>query len=164
MSDDVSLSDQMSESQETPDPTDFQPRIIAYCCTYCAYIAADLAGSMRLQYSPYVRIVKLPCTGKIDPLFVLSAFEKGADGVFVAGCLEGSCHFVNGNFRARKRVDYTKHLLDEAGVNPERLEMYNLSSSMGRKFGEICDEMTERVMRLGPMKIDEVRVAKAGNS
>ena len=156
------MSDKSSATQHIPDPpqstagTVFDPQIIAYCCTYCAYTAADLAGSMRLQYSPYIRIVKLPCTGKMDPLFVLTAFEKGADGVFVAGCLEGSCHFVSGNLRARKRIEYTKGLLLEAGVNPDRLEMYNLSSSMGRRFGEICDEMTEKVRRLGPMKIHEV--------
>ncbi len=137
----------------------FEPQIIAFCCTYCAYSAADLAGSMRLQYSPYVKIVKLPCTGKMDPLFILKAFEKGADGVFVAGCLEGSCHFVNGNINARKRVGYTKSLLADAGVNPERLEMFNLSSSMGRKFGEICDAMIERIESLGPLEIGEtVRV------
>ena len=133
----------------------FKPRIIAFCCTFCAYSAADLAGSMRLQYSPFVRIVKLPCTGKMDPLFVLKAFEKGADGVFVAGCLEGECHFVNGNINAKKRVDYTKLLLADTGVNPDRLEMYNLSASMGRRFAEICDEMTRKIFSLGPLKINE---------
>ena len=133
----------------------FKPRIIAFCCTFCAYSAADLAGSMRLKYSPYVRIVKLPCTGKMDPLFVLKAFEKGADGVFVAGCLEGECHFVDGNINAKKRVDYTKLLLAATGVNPDRLEMYNLSASMGRRFAEICDEMTRKILSLGPLKINE---------
>jgi coenzyme F420-reducing hydrogenase delta subunit len=134
---------------------DFKPKIIAFCCTYCAYNAADLAGSMRLNYSPFIRIIKLPCTGKTDPIFFLKAFEKGADGVFVAGCLEGECHFIDGNLNAKKRVIYTKKLIADAGVNPERLEIYNLSASMGRRFAEICDEMTERIMQLGPLKINE---------
>ena len=140
---------------------DFNPKIVAFCCTYCAYSAADMAGSLRLRYSPHVRIVKLPCTGKTDPLFILRTFEKGADGVFIAGCLEGSCHFVNGNIKARKRGGYTKKLLEDAGVNPERLEMYNLSSSMGRRFAEICDEMTEKVRSLGPLKIHETQISNA---
>ncbi len=135
---------------------EFKPKIIAFCCTYCAYSAADLAGSMRLNYSPYVRIIKLICTGKVDPLFLLRAFEKGADGVFVAGCLEGQCHFIEGNISARKRVEYTKKLLVNVGVNPERLEMFNLSAAMGKLFAEICDTMTERVKRLGRLRINEL--------
>lgn len=136
---------------------DFKPRIIAFFCTYCAYSAADLAGSMRLKYLPFARIIKLPCTGKVDPFFFLKAFEKGADGVFVAGCLEGECHFIDGNIHARKRVIYTKKLLSDVGINPRRLEMYNLSASIGRKFAEICDEMTERIRELGPPNNDKDR-------
>ena len=148
----------MSQAQE------FKPKIIAFCCTYCAYSAADLAGSMRLEYSPFVRIVKLPCTGKTDPLFLLRAFEKGADGVFVAGCLEGECHFIEGNISARKRVEYTKKLLADVGVNPERLGMFNLSAAMGRLFAEICDEMTERIRQLGPLKISELQSVPSGTA
>ena len=143
---------------------EFKPRIIAFCCTYCAYSAADLAGYMRLNYSPHIRIVKLPCTGKIDPLYLLRAFEKGADGVIVAGCLEGQCHFIEGNIFARKRVAYTRKLLADVGVSPDRLEMFNLSAAMGRLFAEICDSMTERVMHLGRLKISEFKTAPpAGN-
>ncbi len=142
---------------------EFKPQIVAFCCTYCAYSAADLAGSMRLNYSPYVRIIKLPCTGKVDPLFILKAFEKGADGAFVAGCLEGSCHFVNGNINARKRVGYTKGLLQDVGINPERLEMFNLSSSMGRRFAEICDLMTDKIRALGRLKIHEIETIEAAS-
>ena len=94
----------------------FEPTIVAFCCHFCAYTAADLAGTMRLQYPPNVRIVRLPCTGKVDVRFLLEAFEKGADGVYVAGCLEGDCHFLTGNFRAKKRVAYAKRLLDEIGI------------------------------------------------
>ncbi len=143
---------------------EFKPKIIAFCCTYCAYSAADLAGSMRLNHSPYIRIVKLPCTGRIDPLYLLRAFEKGADGVIVAGCLEGQCHFIEGNIFARKRVAYTRKLLADVGVSPERLEMFNLSAAMGRLFAEICDSMTERVMQLGRLKINEIKTTpSAGN-
>ena len=94
----------------------FEPTIVAFCCHFCAYTAADLAGTMRLQYPPNVRIVRLPCTGKVDVRFLLEAFEKGADGVYVAGCLEGDCHFLTGNFRAKKRVAYAKRILDEIGI------------------------------------------------
>lgn len=138
---------------------EFKPKIIAFCCTYCAYSAADLAGSMRLKYSPFVRIIKLTCTGKVDPLFLLTAFEKGADGVFVAGCLEGECHFMEGNINAKKRVVQTKKLLEDVGVNPDRLEMYNLSAAMGKRFAEICNDMTEKIKKLGPMKINELKEA-----
>ena len=127
-----------------------QPVILAFCCHYCAYAAADLAGSMRLQYSGNVRVLRLPCTGKIEVNYILAAFERGADGVIVAGCLEGGCHFLEGNLRARKRVERAKELLQEIGLEPERLEMYNLSSAEGARFAEIVTEMDERMRQLGP--------------
>ena len=130
--------------------TDFEPKIIAYCCNFCAFAAADLAGSMRLQYPPNVRIVGLPCTGKVDALYLMKAFEDGADGVFVAGCLEGQCHFLEGNLRAKRKVAYVKRLLAEVGIDPERVAMYNLSSAMGGRFAEIVEEMTAKVKELGP--------------
>jgi len=128
----------------------FEPRIVAFCCTYCAFAAADLAGALRLSYPTNVRIIRLPCTGKIDVLHILRAFEDGADGVFVAGCLEGNCHFLKGNLWARKRVEYAKQLLKEAGIEGERLKMYNMSSSMGGRFAEVAREMTEHIRKLGP--------------
>jgi F420-non-reducing hydrogenase iron-sulfur subunit len=142
----------MSETEDKADqPTDgFEPKITAFCCQYCAYAAADLAGSMRLQYAPNVRIVRLLCTGKVDPIFFLKAFEGGADGVFVAGCMPGNCHFLEGNLRAKKRVTYAKKLLDEVGLGGDRLEMYNMSAGEGAKFAAAADEMTERVRKLGP--------------
>ena len=109
-----------------------------------------MAGATRLQYPPNVRIIRLPCTGKVDAIHIMKAFEEGADGVFVAGCLEGQCHFLEGNMRAKKKVAYVKRLLDEAQIEPERLEMYNLSSAMGGRFAEIVEEMTERITKLGP--------------
>ena len=130
----------------------FEPNIVAFCCHHCAYAAADLAGSMRLQYPPNVRIVRLPCTGKVDVIHVLKAFEEGADGVIVAGCLEGDCHFQKGNIRAKKRVAYARRLLAEVGIEPERVEMFNLSSAMGGRFAEIVSTMTDRLRSLGPKK------------
>ncbi|MDQ0287469.1 coenzyme F420-reducing hydrogenase delta subunit [Desulfofundulus luciae] len=110
---------------------------------------------MRLQYSPNIRIVEMPCSGTIDHRVLLQAFEDGADGVFVAGCMEGDCHFQKGNYRARKRVNAVKKLLDEIGVGGERLEMYNLSAAMGPRFAEIANEMTERIRRLGPNPLNK---------
>lgn len=135
---------------ERPAPGGFEPKIVAFCCYYCAYSAADLAGSMRIQYPANVRLVEVPCSGKVDPLVILSAFESGADGVYVAGCLEGDCHFLKGNLRAKKRVARLKTLLEDVGLDPQRLEMHNLSSSMGPRFAEIAREMTERIRGLGP--------------
>jgi coenzyme F420-reducing hydrogenase delta subunit len=130
--------------------SEFEPKIVAYCCNFCAFAAADLAGAMRLQYPPNVRIIKLPCTGKVDTLHLMKAFEEGADAVFVAGCLEGECHYLEGNLRARKKVAYAKRLLGEVGIEGERVEMFNLSSAMGTRFAEIVEEMTEKAKALGP--------------
>jgi coenzyme F420-reducing hydrogenase delta subunit len=131
--------------------SEWEPKIVAFCCDFCAFAAADLAGAMRLQYSPNVRIVRLPCTGKVDAIHLMKAFEDGADAVFVAGCLEGQCHYLEGNLRARKRVAYVQKLLAEAHIEPERTEMFNLSSAMGGRFAEIVEEMTQRVKKLGPI-------------
>ena len=127
---------------------DERPRIIAFCCHYCAFTAADLAGTMRQQYPPNVRIVRLPCTGKADVNMLLQAFCAGADGVMVAGCEEGSCHFIHGNLRAKKRVAYAKHLLAETGVQPERLEMLHIAASQGPLFAQTSREFTERIAAL----------------
>ena len=135
--------------------SEFEPKIVAFCCNYCAFAAADLAGAMRLQYPQNVRIVKLPCTGKVDALHLMKAFEDGADGVFVAGCLEGQCHYLEGNLRARKRVNYVKRLLEEVGIEGDRLEIYNLSSAMGGRFAEIVEEMTAKIKELGPTYISK---------
>ena len=129
---------------------DDEPLIIAFCCHYCAYAAADLAGSMRLDYPDNVRVLRLPCTGKIEVDYLLTAFERGIDGVIVAGCLEGGCHFLEGNLRARKRVERAKQMLEEIGLEPQRLEMFNLSSAEGIRFAEIVTEMTRCLTELGP--------------
>lgn len=132
---------------------DFEPTIVAFCCHYCAYTAADMAGSQRLPYPPNVKIIRVPCSGKVDIIHILKAFEKGADGVYVAGCLEGDCHFKNGNVRAFKRVRQAQKLLDSIGVGGERVEMVNLSAGMGEGFAETARQITARIRKLGPTPI-----------
>jgi coenzyme F420-reducing hydrogenase delta subunit len=112
---------------------------------------------MRLSYPTNIKIVKLPCTGKIDVLYLLKTFQSGADGVYVAGCMEGDCHYLTGNLRARKRVEYTKKILDEAGIGGERIAMYNMSAAQGPRFVEVAREMTERIRALGPSPIKKRR-------
>ena len=131
----------------------FEPRILAFCCKYCAYAAADLAGSMRLSYPTNIKVIQVPCTGRVDIIHLLRAIEDGADGVYVAGCLEGECHFIEGNLRARKRVNYVKEVLKDIGIESERVEMYNLSSAMGPRFAEIAREMTQKIKELGPSPV-----------
>jgi coenzyme F420-reducing hydrogenase delta subunit len=142
----------VQEQEKTAVPG-FEPEIVAFCCEFCAYGAADLAGSMRLSYPTNIKIVKIPCTGRIDVLTMLKSFEAGADGVMVAGCLEGECHFLEGNLRAKKRVVYLKQLLQELGIEPERAAMYNLSSAMGQRFAQIANEMTGIIRALGPTPV-----------
>jgi F420-non-reducing hydrogenase iron-sulfur subunit len=129
---------------------DWEPKIIAFCCNYCAYAAADLAGSKRMQYATNVRIIHSPCTGKIEMEHILEAFEKGIDGILVAGCLEGGCHFIEGNLRARKRTDRIRDLLDEIGIGGDRLLMINLSAAMAPTFVERVQEIVETVKAMGP--------------
>jgi coenzyme F420-reducing hydrogenase delta subunit len=112
---------------------------------------------MRLSYPASIRIIKMPCTGRVDTIHILEAFQSGADGVCLVGCLEGDCHFIAGNIRAGKRVRYARVLLDEAGIGGNRLEMYNLSASDGRKFAQFMREMTEKIIGLGPNPIKTVR-------
>lgn len=132
---------------------DFEPLIVAFCCHYCAYTAADMAGSERMSYPPNVTIIRVPCAGKVDAIHIMKAFEKGADGVYVAGCLAGDCHFKNGNTRAARRVAYVKQLLDEIGVGADRLDMFYMSAGMGDRFAAVAAEMTDRIRKLGPSPI-----------
>jgi len=105
---------------------------------------------MRLSYPTNIKVVQVPCTGKVDVLYLLKTFQRGADGVYVAGCMEGDCHFLTGNLRARKRVEYVKKILDEIGIGGERVQMYNMSAGEGPRFVEIAKEMTQRIKELGP--------------
>jgi len=124
--------------------------IVAFCCHYCAYAAADMAGSLRLQYPPSVKVVKLPCTGKLDLQLILDAFEHGADGVMVAGCMEGDCHYQQGNLNAKRRVNFSQELLRSIGLEAERVRMFNMSSAMGNRWAAAVSEMDQTVRKLGP--------------
>jgi F420-non-reducing hydrogenase iron-sulfur subunit len=141
---------------------DFEPVIVAFCCHYCAYTAADMAGSMRLSYPPNIRIIKVPCTGKVDAIHIMRALQKGADGVYVAGCLEGDCHFKNGNIKAARRVAYVKNLLEEIGVGGERVEMITMSAGMGERFAQTAFDFTEKIRKLGPGQLLVNRITIQG--
>jgi F420-non-reducing hydrogenase iron-sulfur subunit len=143
----------MSQAQVAAAPKaagKWQSEIIVFCCNFCAYAAADLAGARRMQYPANVRVVHVPCTGKIALEHILAAFEKGIDGVLVAGCLEGGCHFLEGNLRARRRTDYLRDMLDKIGVGRERLRMVNLSAAEAPTFVKRVCEMVETIQGLGP--------------
>lgn len=141
---------------------EFEPRIVALCCHYCAYAAADLAGALRMQYPESVHVVKIPCTGDLDVRDVLAAFESGADGVMIAGCMEGDCHYQTGNLRAQKRVERTRQVLADAGVGGERVRMYHLSSAMGARWAEIAREMDTHIRQLGPSPLRSAPGIPAG--
>jgi coenzyme F420-reducing hydrogenase delta subunit len=128
----------------------FEPKIVAFCCHYCAYSSADLAGSMRIQYPPNVRIIRTPCTGRLETEFFLKALENGADGVLVAGCMEGGCHFISGNLAAKRRVNYIRDMLVEIGLEKDRLRMVNVSAAMARPLADTIIDMVETVRKLGP--------------
>ena len=128
----------------------FEPKLVAFCCHYCAYAAADLSGSMRLQYPPNVRIIRTPCTGRLEVEYYMRAFENGADGVLVAGCLEGGCHYIDGNLFAKKRVNATRELLEECGIEKERLRMINNSAAMANNIANVITEMVDTIKKLGP--------------
>lgn len=140
--------------------TAFEPKILAFCCHYCAYSSADLAGSMRIQYPPNVRIIRTPCTGRLEPEYFMKAIENGADGVLIAGCLEGGCHFTEGNLCAKRRVNYVRDLLAEIGLDKERLRMVNVSAAMARPLADIIIDMTETVRRLGPNPLGQNETSK----
>jgi coenzyme F420-reducing hydrogenase delta subunit len=143
----------MSQVQVSATPqavAKWKSEIIVFCCNFCAYAAADLAGARRMQYPSNVRVIHVPCTGKIALEHILAAFEKGIDGVLVAGCLEGGCHFLEGNLRARRRTDYLRDMLDKIGVGRERLRMVNLSAAEAPTFVKRVKEIVETVESLGP--------------
>jgi heterodisulfide reductase subunit A len=135
--------------------SNFEPKILAFCCHYCAYSSADLAGSMRIQYPPNVRIIRTPCTGRLETEYFMKALENGADGVLVAGCLEGGCHFVEGNLCAKRRVNYTREILEEIGIEKDRLRMVNVSAAMARPLADTIIDMVETVRKLGPSPIKQ---------
>jgi F420-non-reducing hydrogenase iron-sulfur subunit len=132
---------------QTPE---FEPQIVAFCCLHCAYAAADLAGGSRCGYPSSIKIVAVPCTGRVDSLHLVKALEDGADGVMVAGCLPGRCHFQTGNLHANQRVEHVRSLLEEIGLEADRVRMINVSAGMGVQFAERAKEMAETITALGP--------------
>ncbi len=131
--------------------TEFEPKIVGFLCNWCSYAGADLAGVSRIQYPPNVRIVRVMCSGRVDPIFILEAFRSGADGVLVAGChLPSDCHYLSGNFKAHRRVMIMKKLLPQFGIEPERLKIEWVSASEGDKFATVIKDMTDEIKKLGP--------------
>ena len=137
----------MSETKQTER---FEPKIAAFVCNWCTYTGADLAGTSRIQMAHNVRMIRLPCTGRIDPLFIIKAFERGADGVIVSGCHPADCHYTAGNYHARRRFTVFRELMDFIGIDARRLTFSWVSASEGTKWKEIVDETTDRVRALGP--------------
>jgi len=125
-------------------------QVVAFCCRHCAYSAADLAGGGRMSYPPAVKIVEMPCTGRASVLEILHALEKGADGVAVAGCLPGTCHYIQGNIHASQRVDHAAKILGKIGLEPERVRMINISAAMGAQFVIEVTSFVEAIEALGP--------------
>ena len=133
------------------DEKEFEPKIIGFLCNWCAYAAADLAGVSRIQYPPNIIIIRVMCSGRIDPSFILEAFKDGADGVLVAGChLPSDCHYISGNFKALRRVTLLKKVLRDFGIEPERLRLEWLSASEGDRFAAIVRDMVGEIKKLGP--------------
>jgi F420-non-reducing hydrogenase iron-sulfur subunit len=141
------------------DEKKFEPKIIGFLCNWCSYAAADLAGVSRIQYPPNIIIIRVMCSGRIDPSFILEAFKDGADGVLVAGChLPSDCHYISGNFKALRRVTLLKKVLRDFGIEPERLRLEWVSASEGDRFAVIVRDMVEEIKKLGPnpLKAKEV--------
>jgi len=128
----------------------FEPKIVGFLCNWCSYAGADLAGVSRIQYPPSLRIVRVMCSGRIDPVFILEAFRSGADGVLVAGCHPGDCHYLSGNYKAERRVLILKRLLEQLGLEPERLRLEWVSAAEGDRFATVVKSMTEEIKNLGP--------------
>ena len=129
---------------------EFEPMIVGFCCNWCSYAGADLAGVSRFQYPPNIRIIRVMCSGRVSELLVLKAFAVGADGVLVAGCHPGDCHYIKGNLSARRRVVGVKPFLEAIGVKPERLRLEWISASEGARFAETVRDFTQTIKELGP--------------
>lgn len=131
---------------------DYEPKILAFLCNWCSYAGADLAGVSRFQYPPNARIVRVMCSGRISPRFVLKSFQEGADGVLIAGCHPGDCHYSKGNYYTRRRLTMLGKLLEHVGIDPKRFKVKWISASEGGKFADVIKEMTENVKALGPQR------------
>jgi F420-non-reducing hydrogenase iron-sulfur subunit len=132
--------------------SEFEPNIVAFLCNWCSYAGADLTGTTRTHYPPTVKVIRVMCTGRVNPLFVAQALQKGADGVLISGCHPGECHYMKGNFLARRRFMMMKNLLEFMGIDPRRIRMSWVSASEGKKFAEVISEVTRDIAELGPLQ------------
>jgi len=132
----------------------FEPRIVGFLCNWCSYTGADLAGTSRMKSAPNLRIIRLMCTGRVDPSFILRAFQLGADGILVAGCHPGDCHYQEGNFKALRRVLLLKRILREFGIDERRLRLEWISAAEGEKFAKVSTDFTEELRALGPLRLE----------
>jgi F420-non-reducing hydrogenase iron-sulfur subunit len=135
---------------------EFQPTIVSFLCNWCSYTGADLAGTSRLKYAHNIRIIRMMCSGRVDPTFVLESFKKGADGVLICGCHPGDCHYHEGNYKCLRRFQLIKKYITQMGIEPERLHLEWISASEGKQFAELVDSFTGRIRELGPSRIKEV--------
>ena len=133
-------------------PEVFEPKIVAFFCNWCTYLAADLAGTSRLKYAPNARVIRVMCSGRVDPQFVLDAFAKGADGVLIGGCHPGDCHYQEGNYKALRRYHLLRRLLAEFGIEGDRFRLEWISASEGEKVRTVINDMVEKVRALGPLR------------
>ena len=140
------------DTQLNEQTKEWQPSILAFLCNWCSYAGADLAGSARMQYPETVRIVRVPCSGRADPMFVLKGFQKGFDGVMVLGCHPGDCHYAKGNYYARRRIAMTQDLLKALGIPAERFHFEWVSASEGNRFSALIKEFTRQLQELGPFE------------
>ena len=131
---------------------EFEPVIVAFLCNWCSYAGADLAGTSRLQYPPNVKIIRVMCSGRVNPMFILNALQQGMDGVIIGGCHPGECHYETGNYPARRRIMILKKLLEYVGINPERVQMAWVSASEGGKFADVMKQSTDEIKKLGPIQ------------
>ena len=132
--------------------SEFEPNIVAFLCNWCSYAGADLTGTTRTHYPPTVKVIRVMCTGRVNPLFVAQALQKGADGVLISGCHPGECHYMKGNFLARRRFMIMQNLLEFMGIDPRRIRMSWVSASEGKKFAEVISEVTRDIAELGPLQ------------
>jgi coenzyme F420-reducing hydrogenase delta subunit len=144
-------------ASQTDTAETWEPKIVAFLCNWCSYAGADLAGVSRLQYPSNVRVVRVPCSGRINPLYLLKALQKGMDGVLVSGCHPGDCHYISGNLYARRKFALMKRFLEYLGIEPERIHFSWVSASEGSRFAELVQKVVEDVRKLGPAK----KLAKA---
>jgi len=135
---------------------EFKPRIIGFLCKWCSYTGADLAGTSRMVYKSNVRVIKVMCSGRIEPTFVLKAFASGADGVLICGCHPGDCHYQEGNYKCLRRYMLLQKYITQMGIRSERLKLEWISASEGKQFAELIDRFTETIQELGPCKTKDM--------